>query len=213
MPLVKASPPPTYRSQPGTLIRGQNICCRGDPGELYLYQPSTLQINHHQASDYSGPPSYRSRTSTLRPGCHLMMDPTAGAVVIGSTAVGGHHSRNSSQLSAAMSEAVGGGGVLTAAAVDNKVPPPPITDDDDGGGDHVGIVVGGTVDDNVRNIAVVVDEKTADRHHIGCGPVTIVQTTPATNTPGTVIVTVSSANNDTTNVRCRDTEMEILAHL
>ncbi|XP_022174141.1 uncharacterized protein LOC111036435 [Myzus persicae] len=214
MPPVTASPPPTYRSQPGTLIRGQNVCCRGDPSELYLYQPTTLQINHHQAADYSGPPSYRSRTSTLRPGCHLMMDPTAGTVVIGSTAVGGHHSRNSSQLSAAMSEAVGGG-VLTAAPVDNKVPPPPNTDDDDGseGGGHVGIVVGGTVDDNVRNIAVVVDEKTADRHHIGCGPVTIVQTTPAANPPGTVIVTVSSANNDTTNVRCRDTEMEILAHL
>jgi len=140
------------------------------------------------------------------------MDPTVGAMVIGSTTVGSHHSRNSSQLSGAMSEAVGGG-VLTATAVDNKVPPLPNTDDDDGGSGHVGIVVGSAVDDNVRNIAVVVDEKTADRHHIGCGPVTIVQTTPATNPPGTVIVTVSSANNDTTNVRCRDTEMEILAHL
>ncbi|XP_025208157.1 LOW QUALITY PROTEIN: uncharacterized protein LOC112603683 [Melanaphis sacchari] len=212
MPPVTASPPPTYRSQPGTLIRGQNVCCRGDSGELYLYQPSTLQINHHQTADYSGPPSYRSRSSTLRPGCHLMMDPTAGAMVIGSTAVGSHHSRNSSQLSAAMSEAVGGG-VLTATAVDNKVPPPPNADDDGGDGGHVGIVVGSTVDDNVRNLAVVVDEKTADCHHIGCGPVTIVQTTPAANPPGTVIVTVSSANNDTTNVRCRDTEMEILAHL
>lgn len=159
-----------------------------------------------------------------------MMDPAAGgAMVIGSTAVGVHHSRNSSQLSAAMSEAVGG--VLTGAAVDSNCKVPPLNTDDDNddggddggdcggvgvGGDHVGIVVGGTVDDNVRNIAVVVDEKPADHrghHHIGCGPVTIVQTTPAANPPGTVIVTVSTANNDATNVRCRDTEMEILAHL
>jgi hypothetical protein len=64
----------------------------------------------------------------------------------------------------------------------------------------------------VRNI-VVVDEKTAVADHIDCNPVTIVQTTPVTNAPGTVIVTVSSANNDATNVRCRETEMEILAHL
>lgn len=180
--------------------RGQNVCCRGDPGELYLYQPSAM-INHHQAADYSGPPSYRSRTSTLRPGCHLM-DPAAAAMVMGSAAVvnGHNHSRNPSQLSA-MSEAVGGDMVT---AVDNKVPPPPL---DDGG---VVVVDDGSGGDNVRNI-VVVDEKTD--HRIGCGPVTIVQTTPAANPPGTVIVTVSSANNDATNVRCRETEMEILAHL
>lgn len=188
--------------------RGQNVCCRGDPGELYLYhQPSALlghhqhHQHHQQASDYSGPPSYRSRASTLRPGCHLM-DPAAGGVgggpaVIGSTAVSSHHSRNPSQLSAA-SEAVGGGGGAVTGGPDAKVPPPPADDDHDDRGGNV-----------VRNI-VVVDEKT---DHIGCGPVTIVQTTPAANAPGTVIVTVSSANNDATNVRCRENEMEILAHL
>ncbi|VVC43184.1 Hypothetical protein CINCED_3A012264 [Cinara cedri] len=196
MPPVTASPPPTYRSQPGTLLRGQNVCCRGDPGELYLYQPSAL-INHHQAADYSGPPSYRSRTSTLRQACHLI-DPAAMMMGPAATAGSHHHSRNPSQLSA-MSEAVGGcGGMMTVA--DNKVPPM-----DDGDGGESGIIA----DDGVRDI-VVVDEKT---DHIGCGPVTIVQTTPAANQPGTVIVTVSSANNDATNVRCRETEMEILAHL
>ncbi|XP_025405225.1 uncharacterized protein LOC112679572 [Sipha flava] len=209
MPPVTASPPPTYRSQPSTLIRGQNVCCRGDPGELYLYQPTTL-INHHQSADYSGPPSYRSRTSTLRPGCQLM-DPTAAMVMGSTTAVSSHHSRNPSQMSA-MSEAVGGGvGGDILSAVDNKVPPPP---DDDDNNDVVGsgVTDNGCGDDNVRNI-VVVDEKTAVADHIDCNPVTIVQTTPVTNAPGTVIVTVSSANNDATNVRCRETEMEILAHL
>lgn len=187
--------------------RGQNICCRGDSGELYVYQPSALINNSHQlqamASDYSGPPSYRSRTSTLRPGgCHqlqmMMIDPAAAAMVMASaaTTVGSHHSRDPSQLSSAMSEAVGGGG---------------------------GSVVMPTVDDKLSvdvdmdvDVNVDADEKTAADRMIGRGPVTIVQTTPATNPPGTVIVTVSSANNDaiTTNVRCgRETEMDILAHL
>lgn len=200
--------------------RGQNVCCRGDPGDLYLYQPSAL-INHHQAADYNGPPSYRSRTGTLRQACHLI-DPAA--MVMGPAAVAAagshhHHSRNPSQLSA-MSEAVGGcGGVGMVTVADNKVPP--VDDGDDGvggvgggGGLGVGGGVGGCggsiiADDGVRDI-VVVDEKP---DHIGCGPVTILQTTPAVNQPGTVIVTVSSANNDATNVRCRETEMEILAHL
>ncbi|XP_050430038.1 uncharacterized protein LOC126839088 [Adelges cooleyi] len=189
MPPVTASPPPTYRSQPGTLIRGQNPCCR-DPGDLYLYQPSAL-IN---PADYSGPPSYRSRTSTMRPGCHLI-DP------VGSTMGSHNHSRNPSQLSSAMSEAVGGGGG-GLVAVDNKVP---------------------VVEDGVRDI-VVVDEK-PDHHG---GSVTIVQTSTTgppsvtrcnqqpslANNGGTVVVTVSGVANDTAaNVRCRETEMEILAHL
>lgn len=144
-------------------------------------------------ADYSGPPSYRSRASTLRPGCHLMDPAAAAAMVVGSAAVSSHaHSRNPSQLSVAVSEAVSAVG---AAAVQDKVPPPP------------------TEDEDVRDI-VVADEKSAAAD-LGRSPpaVTIVQTTPATNAPGTVIVTVSSANNDATNVRCRETEMEILAHL
>ncbi|XP_050522125.1 uncharacterized protein LOC126894865 [Daktulosphaira vitifoliae] len=104
-PPVTASPPPTYRSQPNTLIRGQNPCCR-NPTDLYLYQPSALLTS----ADFSGPPSYRSRTSTMRPGCHLM-DP------VGSTIGSHNHSRNSSQLSA-MSEAVGGGGCVSLDTVD-----------------------------------------------------------------------------------------------
>lgn len=143
------------------------------------------------------------------------MDPAA-AMAMGGPAtvmVGGHHhihhhdhSRNPSQLSA-MSEAMGG--TLTVADVCSKTPPV----DGDGGVVVVGDADGDTGGRDVT--AVVVDEKApaAERRVIGCGPVTIVQTTPASNPPGTVIVTVSSANNDATNVRCRETEMDILAHL
>lgn len=226
------------------------MCCRGDPGDLYLYQPSAL-IGHHQAADYSGPPSYRSRTSTLRPGCHLI-DPASATMVMGSAAMMGsrNHSRNPSQLSA-MSEAMGGvgggggggvvviggvgsGGSMMAAMVDNKLPPPSAVDDhdNDGGG---GVMV---VDDGrTRDIVVVDEKKMMDnrRRTSGGGTLTVVHAAqpPAVHpSTGTVVVTVSGANitaatapnttnttntvSNTTagcNVRCRETEMEILAHL
>lgn len=225
------------------------MCCRVEP-DLYLYQPSAL-IGHHQAADYSGPPSYRSRTSTLRPGCHLM-DPASAAMVMGSAAVMGsrNHSRNPSQLSA-MSEAMGGGvGVGGGVVViggggggmmsDNKLLPPSAVDDHVNHGDGGGVMV---VDDGRARDIVVVDEKKAVDHRRrtsggGGGTVTVVQTAqpPAGHpSPGTVIVTVSGANitaaatapnttnttapntvnttNAGCNVRCRETEMEILAHL
>lgn len=179
-----------------------------------MYQPSALVNNSHQlqtmASDYSGPPSYRSRNGTLRSGgCHqlqmMMIDPAAAAMVMASaaTTISGHHSRDPSQLSSAMSEAVGGGGGGGGSVVMTTVD------------DKLSAAVDVDVDMDV-NVNVDADEKTTADRMIGRGPVTIVQTTPANNPPGTVIVTVSSANNDaiTTNVRCgRETEMDILAHL
>jgi hypothetical protein len=110
-----------------------------------------------------------------------------------------------------MSEAVGGV-VHSSMSASGCGKLPPLGDD----------LRGDVVDDvdcdrGVRDLAaVVVDEKRTVADHVigGCGgPVTIVQTTPSANPPGTVIVTVSSANNDATNVRCRETEMDILAHL
>lgn len=150
------------------------------------------------------------------------------ATMIGGGGGGGHdhHSRNPSQLSVAVSEAIGscgGGGGLMAVTTDDcsKVPPTDDGEQQQIGGDgrlhgddgDVQVIMDGGCGDAGDMQVVVVDEKTADHQRIGCGPVTIVQTTPAANVPGTVIVTVSSANNDATNVRCRENEMEILAHL
>ncbi|XP_039290141.1 uncharacterized protein LOC111044538 isoform X2 [Nilaparvata lugens] len=80
-PTNSMSPPPTYRSQAGSLLRAPIVTNRRD---LLHYQMAASQ-----QSDYSRPPSYRSRTSCSRsngpcePGTHSLSS----------------HSRDPSQLS------------------------------------------------------------------------------------------------------------------
>lgn len=157
---------------------------------------------HYQApsqSDYSRPPSYRSRSSSTRPG--LPGDLSSQSV--------GTHSRDPSQLS--VSDAGGVCGVVGSSAV------------------NVITVMGRTnhVDhhDSETYIKMVPDESslpvtaitgltnTKDNDTIKDNNlVTIVQT--SSEPTGPVIVTISgNTTDDGSSSHCRDTEMEILAHL
>ncbi|XP_075231194.1 uncharacterized protein LOC142330053 [Lycorma delicatula] len=185
------SPPPTYRSQAGSLLRAPIGCTRRD-------------LIHYQApsqSDYSRPPSYRSRSSSTRPGI-IPGDPTTHSV--------GTHSRDPSQLS--VSDSSGVCGVVGSSAV------------------NVITVMGhntnhGTHHDSESIIKMVPDESalpvstitgisnTKDNDNIkDSNLVTIVQT--SSEPTGPVIVTISgNTADDGSSSQCRDTEMEILAHL
>ncbi|XP_072161759.1 uncharacterized protein [Bemisia tabaci] len=184
-PLNTVSPPPTYRSHPGTILRPP-INCRRDP------------ICHPPNLDYSRPPSYRSRTSSTRPSCNL--DPTGD---IGGS-ISTTHSRNPSQLS--ISDAGGNTvnvitviGTRSASDTDSENIIKMVPDESALSGP----------------LSIVSSKKESDADIVKDAPsniVTIVQSAPETN--GSVIVTVTGTTTDTTtSSHTCDTEMQILAHL
>ncbi|RZF46234.1 hypothetical protein LSTR_LSTR010896 [Laodelphax striatellus] len=170
------SPPPTYRSQAGSLLRAPIVTNRRD---LIHYQMAASQ----QSSDYSRPPSYRSRTSCSR------SEPRGGGGPGGDSL--SSHSRDPSQLS------------MTSDAGGVTAPPTVITVM---GGHHEEaepiIKLAPGDEGSLSPIAPKDDSKDGNL-------VTIVQT--SSQSTGPVIVTISGNADD--GQCSRDTEMEILAHL
>lgn len=133
-------------------------------------------------SEYSRPPSYRSRTSSTRPSCNPDPNPSIGT-----------HSRDPSQLSGS-DPGLGSSAVNVITVMGHER-----TEDTDA-------IIKMAPEESTLSPLTLVSKSGKDANLV-----TIVQT--ATESSGPVIVTISSTDNDGTTSQCRDTEMEILAHL
>ncbi|KAE8737539.1 hypothetical protein FOCC_FOCC016997 [Frankliniella occidentalis] len=210
-PSSAVSPPPTYRSHAGSLLRAP-LGCRREVA----------------ASEYSRPPSYRSRSSSTRPslepgggGSGGLAGSLAGALA-GALGAAGLHSRT--------------GSVATEHSLSDAgtCPPQPVSVISVGGGDSVKCdpdsvqevfaITGGDPASSTLQMMLRKSDRGSPTKDTNL--VTIVQTSSsgavtapaahprtAQERPAPVIVTVSGATTTSLPVCSDNTEMEILAHL